>query len=124
MSRMYSSRTLYETRERQSRTYSWLVFLISNIVVEFASQTVISVFAYAAWYYPVGLFKKAADLGQLNSRSGLVFLLIWSLFVLFQTLSQMLMAIMPDVPTGINIGNLLFMLSLIFAGYVTSSHPY
>jgi ATP-binding cassette subfamily G (WHITE) protein 2 (PDR) len=121
---MYSSRTLYETRERQSRTYSWLVFLISNIVVEFASQTVISVFAYVAWYYPVGLFKKAADLGQLNSRSGLVFLLIWSLFVLFQTLSQMLMALMPDVPTGINIGNLLFMLSLIFAGYVTSSHPY
>ncbi|ROV87435.1 hypothetical protein VSDG_09837 [Cytospora chrysosperma] len=118
MERFYYSRVLYENRERQSRTYSWLVFLIANIAVELASQTVISVIAYVAWYYPLGLWKKALDLHQLNSRSGLILLLIWSLLVLFQTLSQMLMTIMPDIPTGINIGNLMFMLSLIFAGYI------
>ncbi len=116
MERFYHSRTLYEIRERQSRTYSWLVFLISNIVVELASQTIISVIAYVSWYYPLGLWKKALDFHELNSRGGLVFLLIWSLLILFQTLSQMLMTIMPDIPTGINIGNLLFMLSLIFSG--------
>ncbi|KAI0890676.1 BcatrD protein [Annulohypoxylon maeteangense] len=116
MERFYHSRLLYENRERQSRTYSWLAFLISNIVVELSSQTVISVIAYVAWYYPVGFWRKAIDQGELNSRSGLVFLLIWSLLILFQTLSQMLMTIMPDIPTGINNGNLLFMLSLIFSG--------
>ncbi|XDG09979.1 hypothetical protein ABKA04_009594 [Annulohypoxylon sp. FPYF3050] len=116
MERFYHSRLLYENRERQSRTYSWLAFLISNIVVELASQTVISVIAYVAWYYPVGFWRKAIDQGELNSRSGLVFLLIWSLLVLFQTVSQMLMTIMPNIPTGINNANLLFMLSLIFAG--------
>jgi ABC-type multidrug transport system permease subunit len=116
MSRFYASRMLYENRERQSRTYAWIVFLISNIVVELASQTVISVIAFVAWYYPLGLWKKALDMGELHSRSGLVFLLIWSLLLLFQTVSQMLMTIMPDVPTGINNANLLFMLSLMFAG--------
>ncbi|KAI1451453.1 BcatrD protein [Annulohypoxylon moriforme] len=116
MERFFHSRLLYENRERQSRTYSWLAFLISNIVVELASQTVISVIAYVAWYYPVGFWRKAIGQSELNSRSGLVFLLIWSLLVLFQTLSQMLMTIMPDIPTGINNGNLLFMLSLIFSG--------
>ncbi|KAI0842315.1 BcatrD protein [Hypoxylon sp. FL0890] len=116
MERFYHSRVIYENRERQSRTYSWLVFLISNILVELASQTVISVIAYVSWYYPLGLWKKALDQHELNNRSGLIFLLLWSLFILFQTLSQMLMTVLPNIPTGINIGNLFFMLSLIFSG--------
>lgn len=116
MARFHDSRVLYENRERQSRTYSWTVFLASNILVELASQTVISVIAYVSWYYPLGLWKIAREQNELHSRSGLVFLLIWSMLILFQTLSQMLMTIMPDVPTGINIGNLFFMLSLIFSG--------
>ena len=116
MERFYKSRLLYENRERESRTYSWLAFLISNIAVELASQTIISVIAYVSWYYPLGLWRKALDQHELNSRSGLIFLLIWSLLVLFQTLSQMPMTIMPDIPAGINNGNLLFMLSLIFSG--------
>ncbi|KAI1754031.1 BcatrD protein [Xylaria castorea] len=122
MERFYNSRLLFENRERQSRTYSWQVFIISNIVVEFASQTVISVIAYAAWYYPVGFWRKAIEVHELNSRSALVFLLIWSLLLLFQTLSQMLMTIMPDIPTGINNGNLLFLLSLIFSGVLVPPH--
>ncbi|KAI1120567.1 BcatrD protein [Nemania abortiva] len=122
MERFYNSRLLYENRERQSRTYSWTVFLISNIVVELASQTVISVIAYVSWYYPVGFWRKAIVENELNSRSGLVFLLIWSLLLLFQTLSQMLMTVMPDIPTGINNGNLLFLLSLIFSGVIVPPH--
>lgn len=116
MERFYHSRTLYENRERQSRTYTWLVFLISAIIVELASQTVIAVIAYVSWYYPLGLWRNALNQHELNSRSGLVFLLIWSLLILFQTLSQMLMTIMPDIPAGINMANLFFMLSLIFTG--------
>ncbi|KAF5006716.1 hypothetical protein FDECE_6926 [Fusarium decemcellulare] len=116
MARLHDSRVLYENRERQSRTYSWAVFIISNVIVELASQTLISVICFVSWYYPLGLWRKALNQGELHSRSGLVFLLIWSLLVLFQTFSQMLMTIMPDVPTGINTGNVLFMLSLIFSG--------
>lgn len=68
------------------------------------------------WYYPLGLWKNALAVRELHSLSGLVFLLIWSLLVLFQTVSQMLMIITPDFRTELNNANLLFMLSLIFAG--------
>jgi ABC-type multidrug transport system permease subunit len=35
-----TQRTLYESRERQSKTYSWQAFVLSNIAVEFAWNTV------------------------------------------------------------------------------------
>ncbi|KAF1846524.1 AtrD, ABC-transporter [Cucurbitaria berberidis CBS 394.84] len=122
MKRFHENRTLYEIRERQSRTYSWVVFLTSNILVELLSQTIVSVIAFVCWYYPLGMWQNALALGELNERGGLTFLFIWSLMILFQTMSQMLMTIMPDIPTGINIANLLFMLSLIFSGVLVS--PY
>ncbi|KAJ4368375.1 Multidrug resistance protein [Neocucurbitaria cava] len=122
MKRFHENRTLYEIRERQSRTYSWVVFLTSNIIVELVSQTIVSVIAFVCWYYPLGMWQNASAVGELNERGGLTFLFIWSLMILFQTLSQMLMTIMPDVPTGINIANLLFMLSLIFSGVLVA--PY
>lgn len=33
-------RTLYEARERQSKTYAWQAFVLTNIVVEFAWNSV------------------------------------------------------------------------------------
>lgn len=35
-----TQRTLYESRERQSKTYAWQAFILSNIAVEFAWNTV------------------------------------------------------------------------------------
>lgn len=35
-----TQRTLYEARERQSRTYCWQVFILSNIAVELAWNSV------------------------------------------------------------------------------------
>lgn len=33
-------RTLYESRERQSKTYAWQAFVLTNIAVEFAWNSV------------------------------------------------------------------------------------
>lgn len=38
-------RKMYEARERQSRTYSWQAFVLSNITVELAWNTVSHRFA-------------------------------------------------------------------------------
>jgi ABC-type multidrug transport system permease subunit len=35
-----TQRTLYEARERQSKTYSWQAFVLTNIVIELAWNTV------------------------------------------------------------------------------------
>jgi ABC-type multidrug transport system permease subunit len=116
MKRFYESRTLFEIREQPSRTYSWVAFLVSNILVEVSTQTIVGVIAFVSWYFPIGLWRNALWQDELSERAGLTFLFIWSLMILFQTLSQMVMVLMPNVPTGINVANLLFMLSLIFSG--------
>ena len=85
-------------------------------------QTFVGLVAYVSWYYPLGLWRKALEQYVPHGRSELVFLLIWSLFILFQTRSQMLMTIMPEIPTEINIGNLVFMLSLIFYHSLTPEY--
>lgn len=46
-------KTLYETRERHSRTYRWRAFITSNFLLEFASHTVISALTFVAWYCPL-----------------------------------------------------------------------
>lgn len=58
------------------------------------------------WYYPLDLWKKALAVSELHGLSGLVLWLIWSLLVFFQTVSPMLMTIIPDVPTELNNANL------------------
>lgn len=76
MKRFHESRILYEIRERPSRTYSWVAFLISNILVELSSQTVVSIIAYICWYFPLGLWNNTLQQHRLNERGVLTFLLV------------------------------------------------
>lgn len=41
-----SQRTLYEARERASKTYHWQAFVLSNIVIELAWNSVSNVYSY------------------------------------------------------------------------------
>ncbi|TVY13795.1 ZEB2-regulated ABC transporter 1 [Lachnellula arida] len=116
MPHFLKNRALYEIRERPSRTYSWTVFILSNMIAELPWQTLLAVIQFATWYYPVGMYKNAEATGMLEERSGLMFLIIWSFFCFSSTFSQMLGTIMPDAATGVNISSLLYSLSLIFCG--------
>lgn len=116
MPRFLENRDLYESHERPSRTYSWQVFLLSNILVELPWQTVLAVIQFTTWYYPLGMYRVASDANELSGRGGLIFLIIWSSMTFSSTFSQMFATIMPDAATGINVSTLLFSLSLIFCG--------
>ena len=116
MARFTENRTLYEVRERPSRTYSWVVFILSNIIAEVPSQTVLAVLTFVAWYYPLGVWRNASAAGQLNERGGLTFFSLWSFLLFSQTFPQMVMTIMPNTPTGINIAKLLYVFCLLFCG--------
>jgi ABC-type multidrug transport system permease subunit len=118
MPKFLASRDLYELRERPSRAYSWVVFLLSDVISELPWQTLLAVIQFVTWYYPLGMHRNAIVAGQLNERSILMFLLIWSFMVFSSTFSLMLGTVMPDAATGVNISALLFGLSLIFCGYV------
>lgn len=119
MPHFLDSRKLYEIRERPSRTYSWVVFVLSNIISELPWVTLLAVIQFVTWYYPLGMYKNAIATDQLNERGALMFLVNVSFFLFSSTFSQMLGTIMPDAATGINISALLYTLSLLFCGYVS-----
>lgn len=44
-------RSLYEARERPSKTFSWQTFMLSNILVELPWNTLVAVVLFFCWYY-------------------------------------------------------------------------
>ncbi|KAI5361698.1 putative ABC transporter-like, ATP-binding domain, AAA+ ATPase domain, CDR ABC transporter [Septoria linicola] len=104
-----TQRSLYEVRERPSKAYSWVAFLIANIAVEIPWQILSGLVVYATFYYPiVGI--------QSSERQGLVLLLCVTLFVYAGTFAHMCIAALPDAQTAGAIVTFLFAMSLIFNG--------
>jgi ABC-type multidrug transport system permease subunit len=116
MPNFVTQRSLYEARERPSKAYSWKAFMIANIVVELPWNTLMAVFIYFCWYYPIGLFRNARPDHAVTERGGLMFLLIWSFLLFTSTAAHMVIAGIETAETGGNIANLLFSLSLVFCG--------
>jgi ATP-binding cassette subfamily G (WHITE) protein 2 (PDR) len=48
-----TQRSLYEVRERPSKTYSWQAFVVSNIVGDLPWNLICATLMYFCWYYPV-----------------------------------------------------------------------
>ncbi|KAK6360775.1 hypothetical protein TWF730_006897 [Orbilia blumenaviensis] len=87
-----TQRTLYEARERQSKTYSWQAFILSNIVVEFAWNSVIGILCFIVWYYPMGLYRNAEYTDTVHSRGILAVLLIWVIFMFASSFAIMMIS--------------------------------
>jgi ABC-type multidrug transport system permease subunit len=45
-----AQRSLYEARERPSKAYSWVAFMLSQILVEFPWMLVVAVLSFVTWY--------------------------------------------------------------------------
>lgn len=113
-------RSLYEVRERPSKVYSWKVFMLSQIIVELPWNTLMAVFMYICWYYPVGLYRNAEAAGQTHERGALVFLFLWAFLLFTSTFTDMVIAGFETAEAGGNIANLLFTLCLIFCGVLAT----
>jgi ATP-binding cassette subfamily G (WHITE) protein 2 (PDR) len=70
-----TQRALYEARERPAKTYSWQIFMLSNILVELPWNTFMAVLVFICWYYPVGLYRNAQPTQAVAERGGAMFLL-------------------------------------------------
>lgn len=65
-----AQRSLYEAYKRPAKTYSWKVFMLSQILVEILRYTLASVFMWALFYFPVGFYKNADAPSEGNERGG------------------------------------------------------
>lgn len=113
-------RGLYEKREMPSKTYSWVSFMVSNIIAELPWQTVMSVLCFFCFYYPVGFYRTAVLADETAQRGGLFFMVMWAFFMFASTFGHLLIAAIDIPDTGGSLANLLFILCLIFCGILST----
>ncbi|KAL1880537.1 hypothetical protein VTK73DRAFT_5550 [Phialemonium thermophilum] len=111
-----SQRAIYEARERPSKAYSWKAFMAANIVVELTWNTIMSVFCYICWYYPIGLYKNAEWTNTVHSRGFTMFLQIWIFFIFTSTFADMMIAGLPSPEIAGGMTNLLVIMMFTFCG--------
>jgi ATP-binding cassette, subfamily G (WHITE), member 2, PDR len=124
MPHFVTQRALYEVRERPSKTYSWQVFILSNILVEIPWNSLMAVLVFVSWYYPIGLRQNAVEADQVAERGALMFLFTLTFMIFAGTFTHMAVAGVETAEGAATIINLLFSLSLIFCGYVKSAPPH
>ncbi|KAJ6260894.1 ABC multidrug transporter C [Drechslerella dactyloides] len=109
-------RSLYEARERPSRTYKWTAFMVSNLLVELPWQTLAAVLVFFSFYFPTGMYKNALVTHTEVERGGLFFLYCLSFYLFTSTFGTMVIAGVELSETGGNLANFMFSICLIFCG--------
>ncbi|RGP63280.1 atpase [Fusarium longipes] len=87
-----AQRTMYEARERPSKTYSWKAFMFATILVELAWNSLMAVLSFICWYFPTGMYRNGYATGTTNSRNATVFLFVWMFFMFTSTFAHMIIA--------------------------------
>ncbi|KAF5634266.1 ABC1 transport [Fusarium sp. NRRL 52700] len=108
-------RDLYEVRERPSKIYRWNTYILSNIIVEAAWNTLMAVLIYFTWYYPVGFVRNTTSDDQ-AIRGFLVFLYLWMFMLFTSTFSHAAIVCIATAEEAGVIATLLWMLSISFCG--------
>ncbi|KAF3168493.1 hypothetical protein TWF225_011796 [Orbilia oligospora] len=111
-----TQRTLYEARERQSRTYSWQAFILSNLIVEFAWNSAIGILCFLVWYYPMGLYRNAEYTDAVHARGTLVVLLIWVIFMFASSFAIMMISGIENPEVASANSNALSIMMYAFCG--------
>jgi ABC-type multidrug transport system permease subunit len=120
MPHFVTQRSLYEVRERPSKTYSWKIFMLSQIIVEIPWNSLMSVFMFVCVYYPVGFNKNAQPTGAETERGALMWLLVWQFLIFTCTFAHACIAITETAEAGGNLAQVLFMMCLLFCGVLAN----
>lgn len=116
MPNFIKQREIYEARERSSKMYSWIVFMLSNIAVEIPWNSLVGVLLYVLFYYLTGMNNNAKLSDSVNERSALMFLLLWAFMLFESTFANMVIAGVEMAEVGATVSLILFAFCLIFCG--------
>ncbi|KAL2844337.1 ABC-2 type transporter-domain-containing protein [Aspergillus pseudoustus] len=111
-----SQRTLYEARERPAKAYSWVIFLAANMIVELAWNSLMGLFSFLFWYFPLGLYRNAEWTDAVHSRGITACLHLWVFFVFTSTFANMLIAGIETEQVAGALLNFFFNIMFAFAG--------
>ena len=116
MPHVITQRQQYEERERHTQSYSWYVFILSNMLVELPWNTLASLLVVLPFYYLVGMNNNAEPTDSVVERGGLMFLITWSFMIFESTFTDMVVVGAGVAEVGATFSLLLFSLSLMFCG--------
>ncbi|KAI1853850.1 hypothetical protein JX265_012681 [Neoarthrinium moseri] len=120
MPHFISQRSLYEVRERPAKTYSWKVFILSQILSEIPWYTLASVFMWALFYFLIGLYQNTEGTDQGGERGVLMLLLFWVFLIWVSTFAHFCISFAGSSDDGGNIANFMFVLAFFFCGVLAS----
>jgi ATP-binding cassette subfamily G (WHITE) protein 2 (PDR) len=109
-------RSLYEARERPSKTFSWKAWIAAQITAELPWQIFVGTLGFLCWFYPTGFYRNAELTQTVAERTALTWLLVVTFFTFISTFGQMCAAAFDDEVAGGNIASLCFSMALNFCG--------
>ncbi|SCU82127.1 LANO_0B05182g1_1 [Lachancea nothofagi CBS 11611] len=115
-----SQRGLYEARERPSKTFSWVSFMLSQITVEIPWNILAGTIGFIIYYYPVGFYNNASKAGQLHERGALFWLYCTAFYVFTGSMAQVCIAGLDVAEAAGELGSLLYTLALSFCGVMVT----
>ncbi|KAK6461937.1 ABC-2 type transporter-domain-containing protein [Scheffersomyces coipomensis] len=111
-----AQRSLYEVRERPSRTFSWFAFICAQITGELPWNILAGTLAFFSWYYPVGLYSNAVPTDTVHERGALMWLSCVLFYMYIGTLAQLVISFIEIENNAGNICVVLFNMCLNFCG--------
>ncbi|ODV65866.1 pleiotropic drug resistance protein PDR [Hyphopichia burtonii NRRL Y-1933] len=117
-----SQRDLYEVRERPSKTFSWVAFILSQITAEIPWNVFCGTLAFFCWYYPLGLYVNSFPTNTVNERGALMWIVIVLFFIYSSTMGQLCISFNEIADNAANLALLLFTMCLTFCGVLASSN--
>ncbi|KAJ6177436.1 hypothetical protein N7485_004350 [Penicillium canescens] len=94
MPKFVTRRSLYKVGERPWETYSWVAFIVSNILVEIPYQVLLGLLVWASYYYPI------YGANQSSQVQGMMLLFVIQFFVFTSTFAELVISALPDAETG------------------------
>lgn len=76
-------------------------------------------FLFVSWYFPIGFYRNAEPSHAVAERIVTLFLFMWVYMIYTSTFAHMVQAGVELAGMAGNYANLLFMLTLIFSGWVS-----
>ncbi|OPB40694.1 ABC drug exporter AtrF [Trichoderma guizhouense] len=102
-------RDIYDAREKKSKMYSWISFVVGLIVSEFPYLCVCAVLYFACWYY-------TARLNDNSNRSGAVFFIMLIYEFIYTGIGQFVAAYAPNPTFAALVNPLIISILTLFCG--------
>ena len=111
-----AQRSLYEVKERPSKTFSWVAFIFAQITAEIPWTALMGTIGFFAWYYPIGFYKNAIPTEAVTERGALTWLYLTVFWIFSSSYGQIWIVGLENGDVGSDVSYMFFMIAFTFCG--------